>query len=70
MDWEPQLPKNSGFIVALIVAALIIGGGITLLLIYPTTDKISFYVAFAAVVLAPIFVLAAFFVNKQQSKQP
>jgi lipopolysaccharide export LptBFGC system permease protein LptF len=55
---------STGVIVGAIVVALIAAGGITILFVYPTKDKISFYIAVAAVVLSPIFVIAAYIINK------
>jgi hypothetical protein len=55
--------------VAAIIAALIVGGGIALLVLYPRTDRTSFYIVVAAMVLSPIFVLAAFLVNKKMQTQ-
>jgi heme A synthase len=63
---ERRLPRNASLIVGLMIVALIIGGGIVILSLYPTTDKTSFYVALAAIVLSPIFLAAAFLVNKKQ----
>ena len=60
---------NSDSIAGLIVATLIIGGGITLSVIYPTSDKISFYVVVIAIVLSPLLVVAAYFVNKQKTPE-
>jgi hypothetical protein len=59
---------NVGTIMALIVALLIVGGGITLLSLYSATEKTSFYIALAVLVLSPIFVVAAYFVNKRQGQ--
>jgi hypothetical protein len=35
------------------------------LVLYPMSDKTSFNIAVAAIVLSPIFVLVAFIVNKK-----
>jgi len=56
--------NSTGVIVGVIVAALIVAGGITILFVYPTTDKTSFYIVVAAVVLSPIFAIAAYIINK------
>ena len=66
MTQRRRLPRNAGLMVGLIIVALIIGGGITILALYPTTDKTSLYVAVASIVLSPIFLAAAFLVNKKQ----
>lgn len=66
MNQEQRLPGNTGFIVGVIVIGLIVGGGITILAIYPTTDKTSFYLGVAAIVLSPIFLVAAFLVNRKR----
>lgn len=63
MNQRPQ--THVGVIVAAIIVGLIVAGGFTLWVTYPTTDRISFYIVAAAIVLAPIFVLAAYFVNRK-----
>jgi hypothetical protein len=56
--------------VGALIVALIVGGGITILLIYPiaTTDKTSFYIAVAVILLSPIFLLAAFVINVKKER--
>lgn len=60
--------NRPGLIVGMIIASLVLAGALTLLVLYSVTDPTSFYVAVAAIALSPIFVLAAFLVNKQQTK--
>ncbi len=48
---------------------VIVAGGITILFVYPTIDKTSFYIVVAAVVLSPIFAIAAYIINKN-TKDP
>jgi hypothetical protein len=57
--------SNVGIIVAAIIVGLIIGGGVTLWVIYPTTDRTTFYIVAAVMILSPTFVLAAFLINKK-----
>jgi phosphate/sulfate permease len=61
--------SSTGVIVGVIVAALIVAGGITILFGYPTTDKTSFYIVVAAILLSPIFAIAAYIINKN-TKDP
>lgn len=70
MEHEQRLPRNSGLIVGVLIVALIVGSGITILFIYPiaTTDKTSFYIAVAAIILSPIFLLAAFVINVKKER--
>jgi hypothetical protein len=64
---EQRQSVNRGTMVAVIIAALVVAGGVTLLVLYPTTDQTSFYIVVAAMILAPIFLLAAFLLsNKRQ----
>jgi hypothetical protein len=58
-----------GLIVAVIIVALIVAGGITLWVIYPTADRTSFYIVAAAMVLSPIFVLTAYLMNRKTRAQ-
>lgn len=60
--------NSTGVIVGVIIAALIVAGGITILFVYPTTDKTSFYIVVAAVVLSPIFAIAAYIINKNKDR--
>jgi hypothetical protein len=63
---QERRASNPGFLVGVIIAALVVAGGITILVLYPVSDRTSFYIAVAAIVLSPIFVLVAFVVNKIQ----
>jgi uncharacterized protein YacL len=64
-----QLPKNAGLIVGLIIGALIIASGITLAIIYRIANSTSFYIAVIVMILSPIFLLAAYFVNIKQRQR-
>jgi NADH:ubiquinone oxidoreductase subunit 3 (subunit A) len=69
MNQEQRLPRNAGSIVGVLIVGLIVGGGITVLFLYPiaTSDRTSFYIALAAILLAPIFLLAAFVINVKKA---
>ena len=69
MDQQGQQSVNRVKIVAVMIAALIIAGGIALLALYPMTDQTSFYIVVAAMVFSPIFILLAFLVNKRSQTQ-
>jgi VIT1/CCC1 family predicted Fe2+/Mn2+ transporter len=58
--------KSNRFVAAIIVA-LIIGGAVTVVVLYSTVDVTSAFVAAVAIVLAPIFLLAAYIVNARQT---
>ena len=68
-DWsmssKDYLPKRTSLIVGIIIAALIVAGGVTILVLRPVTDPASLYIAAAAVILSPIFVLIAYLVNRK-----
>jgi hypothetical protein len=53
--------------VAAIMVALIVGGAVTIIVLYSTVDATSALVAAVAIVLAPIFLLAAYVVNARQT---
>jgi uncharacterized membrane protein (GlpM family) len=48
------------------MAALVIAGGVTVLIIYQLTDLTSFYIAVVAVILSPIFLLIAYLISKRR----
>jgi uncharacterized membrane protein len=58
--------KRIGRIVGAMITALIVAGVVTALVLYQRTDLTSFYIAVAALILAPIFLFAAYMVNKRQ----
>jgi phosphate/sulfate permease len=68
MSRQPS-SSSTGVILGVIVAALIVAGGITILFVYPMTDKTSFYIVVAAIFLSPIFVIAAYIISKN-TKDP
>ncbi len=65
MSSAEYVSKRTGLIVGAMIAALIVAGGITLLVLYPVTDTTSFYIAVAGVILSPIFLFAAYLINKR-----
>lgn len=60
-----SLQTHVSAIVAAIIVGLIVAGAVTLWVTYPATDRISFDIVAAAMVLAPLFVLAAYVVNRK-----
>ncbi|HUK27523.1 MAG TPA: hypothetical protein VLV31_03795 [Candidatus Acidoferrales bacterium] len=63
MSQKPRLPSNAAAITAVIVLVVIIGGVITIYYLYPAENKTSFNIAFSAIVLLPILILAALAIN-------
>jgi VIT1/CCC1 family predicted Fe2+/Mn2+ transporter len=61
-----SIMKSNRF-VAVIIVALIIGGAVTVVVLYSTVDAPSAFVAAVVIVLAPIFLLAAYIVNARQT---
>jgi hypothetical protein len=55
--------RRTGLIVGAILLGLILAGGVTILALRPFTDMTSYYIAVAAVILSPIFLLAAYLIN-------
>jgi hypothetical protein len=66
MNSTEHMPKRTGLIAGAIMAGLILAGGITILVLRPVTDLASFYIAVAAVILSPIFLLAAYIINRRR----
>jgi predicted small integral membrane protein len=66
MSSDGYVSKRAGVIVGAMIAALIVAGGVTILVLYHRTDLTSFYIAVAAVVLSPILLFAAYVINKRQ----
>ena len=50
---------------AVILLGLILAGIVTLLVLRSLTDATSFYIAVAAIILAPLFVFAVYMINKK-----
>lgn len=65
MSSAEYVSKRTGLIVGAMIAALIVAGGIAVLVLYPVTNSTSFYIVVAAVILSPIFLFAAYFLNKR-----
>jgi VIT1/CCC1 family predicted Fe2+/Mn2+ transporter len=64
---EQNSKKKYNLFVAAIIVALIIGGAVTVVVLYSTVDTASAFVAALAIVLAPIFLLVAYVVNARQT---
>jgi drug/metabolite transporter (DMT)-like permease len=61
---EEQRSRNKyNILVAAMIIALVVGGAISLVTLYSTTDTTSASIAAVAIILAPIFVLIAYLVN-------
>jgi hypothetical protein len=64
---EQNSKRKYNLFVAAIIVALIIGGAVTVVVLYSTVDTASAFVAALAIVLAPIFLLVAYIVNARQT---
>jgi hypothetical protein len=63
MSSAEYAPRRTGLIVAAMLLGLILAGGVTILVVRPFTDMTSYYIAVAAVIVSPIFLLAAYLIN-------
>jgi hypothetical protein len=66
MNSTEHMPKRAGLIAGAIMAGLVLAGGITILVLRPVTDLTSLYIAVAAVILSPVFLLVAYLINKRR----
>jgi hypothetical protein len=66
MSSDGYVSKRTGLIVGVMITALIVAGGVTILVLYQRMDLTSFYIAVAAVVLSPILLIAAYVINRRQ----
>jgi VIT1/CCC1 family predicted Fe2+/Mn2+ transporter len=58
---------KSNWFAAAIMVALIIGGAVTVVVLYSTVDSASAFIATVAIALAVIFLLAVYIVNARQT---
>jgi VIT1/CCC1 family predicted Fe2+/Mn2+ transporter len=58
---------KSNWFAAAIMVALIIGGAVTVVVLYSAVDSASAFIATVAIALAVIFLLAVYIVNARQT---